>query len=116
MAGSVDGLQPHTSQRHILSVLGLLYHESVGLPLGPHSHHHRHSQLRMRRQEIGMVMREEDVNEIGSSFLEQVLVDIDVVGGIDECDLALGLDVVGEDGQLTGLELRYMEPGTVPFG
>ena len=54
---------------------------------------------------VGVVVGEQHVPEGGVALVDEVEVLLDIEDGVDEQALLVGLDVVGEDGQLGGFEL-----------
>ena len=101
----------------LLSVLELGDIKLVGLSLGAGAHDDGHSEGGVPRQEVRVEVGQHDVLQMRPPLGNDVLVHLDVEGGVDdEGRLVLSLHVVGEDCQVRGLELRDVEPVALLLG
>ena len=66
-------------------------------------------ELGMAREEVGMVVSQEDVFESSSSLFHVPFVGVDIEDRIDEDTLFFGLNIVRVDGEFSGFELWNFE-------
>ncbi len=115
MSWGVDKSYSHLSKSELFPVLEFPHLELVGSSQGLRPHDDRDAKLVMAGDEVGMIVGEQHKLEAGVSFGDEVGVGFVVEEGIDDEALLVGLDVVGEDGELGCLELRDVVVITCEF-
>lgn len=59
----------------------------------------------MPSNEVSMVMSQDDIFQVSTSFGHEIPIEKVIVGGVNDIGLAMGLDIVSEDSKHFGFEL-----------
>ena len=86
-----------------------MYFKLVEGPLGRWTHDNGNLELCVSRQVVGVIVGQEDIFKVGLPLFDELTINFNIKDGVNEYTLPVRLDVIGEDGQFTGLPLGHIE-------